>query len=425
MTQIAHPERAIPREALAAAGVAATLAAALAWFGPPGSDFAAHLYQSGVFEDHGFADLEQLLVRRALQLRHLQPSLLPARGPSRDQAARRRERRDGRARVRGRRGARMGPRRALVEPLLRRRVGGSRALGRLPVRARHGAGAARALGAAGGTARPLRAPDGARARGEPGGVRPARRDPRRASGSRGRHAGPSSRSRSARSPSRPAVELVLLRLFPAGGRFPFSLSEFARGVRVLRPRHPAHVARAHGRGAPVDVRRLSRRLHRRVSRPVGPGREHRAAALRGDPDRDPDALAATLAAAAARGPRALARGRLEPHSARRQLRQDERRPGGRPGLLGPGGAVPPRPSLARRTASRRSTRSATGPPPTSPQRGSRSRGAGSGRTTSRATASSTRSSTAPATWPGSARSASGTSSCPTPRSTTAPSRRAP
>jgi hypothetical protein len=55
MTQIAYPERAIPRETFVAAGVAAALAAALAWFGPPGSDFAAHLYQSGVFHDHGFA----------------------------------------------------------------------------------------------------------------------------------------------------------------------------------------------------------------------------------------------------------------------------------------------------------------------------------------------------------------------------------
>ncbi len=54
MTLIAHSEREIPREALAAAGVAATVAAALAWLGPPGSDFAAHLYQSAVFEDHGF-----------------------------------------------------------------------------------------------------------------------------------------------------------------------------------------------------------------------------------------------------------------------------------------------------------------------------------------------------------------------------------
>ena len=54
MTSITHPDRAIPRETLAAAGIAATLAAGLAWYGPPGSDFAAHLYQSKVFEDQGF-----------------------------------------------------------------------------------------------------------------------------------------------------------------------------------------------------------------------------------------------------------------------------------------------------------------------------------------------------------------------------------
>ena len=54
MTSLSHPDRTIPRETVLAAGVAATLAAALAWFGPPGSDFAAHLYQSTVFEDRGF-----------------------------------------------------------------------------------------------------------------------------------------------------------------------------------------------------------------------------------------------------------------------------------------------------------------------------------------------------------------------------------
>src|SRR5215470_2293018 len=54
MTHAATPERAIPREAFVTAGVAAALAAALAWFGPPGSDFAAHLYQSNLLEDHGF-----------------------------------------------------------------------------------------------------------------------------------------------------------------------------------------------------------------------------------------------------------------------------------------------------------------------------------------------------------------------------------
>ena len=54
MTSLSHSDRTIPRETLIAAGVAATLAAALAWYGPPGSDFAAHLYQSAVFEDRGF-----------------------------------------------------------------------------------------------------------------------------------------------------------------------------------------------------------------------------------------------------------------------------------------------------------------------------------------------------------------------------------
>ena len=54
MTSIVHSEREIPRETLVAAAVAAGLAASLAWYGPPGSDFAAHLYQSTLFEHDGF-----------------------------------------------------------------------------------------------------------------------------------------------------------------------------------------------------------------------------------------------------------------------------------------------------------------------------------------------------------------------------------
>ncbi len=54
MTLLSHSDRAIPPETLLAAGVAAMLAAALAWYGPPGSDFAAHLYQSTLFENRGF-----------------------------------------------------------------------------------------------------------------------------------------------------------------------------------------------------------------------------------------------------------------------------------------------------------------------------------------------------------------------------------
>ncbi len=42
------------REAVLSAAAAAAIAAALAWFGPPGTDFAAHAYQRAAFLDHGF-----------------------------------------------------------------------------------------------------------------------------------------------------------------------------------------------------------------------------------------------------------------------------------------------------------------------------------------------------------------------------------
>lgn len=56
MTTISSTARAHPiaGEAILAAGLAACLAALLAWFGPPGSDLAAHVYQSGLFHEHGF-----------------------------------------------------------------------------------------------------------------------------------------------------------------------------------------------------------------------------------------------------------------------------------------------------------------------------------------------------------------------------------
>src|SRR5437762_3525800 len=45
---------ALTREALLAAGAAATLAAILLWAGPPGNDLAAHVYQRALFLKHGF-----------------------------------------------------------------------------------------------------------------------------------------------------------------------------------------------------------------------------------------------------------------------------------------------------------------------------------------------------------------------------------
>ena len=45
----------LTREALVCAGAAASLAALLAWLGPPGSDLAAHAYQRAIFLQDGFA----------------------------------------------------------------------------------------------------------------------------------------------------------------------------------------------------------------------------------------------------------------------------------------------------------------------------------------------------------------------------------
>ena len=224
-TQIARPARGIPHEALVAAGVAATLAAALAWLGPPGSDFAAHLYQSDLFEDHGFGiwnnfwyagrysfvtysllyyPLAALLGIKLLAVASIATAAL-AFGvvASREWG-----------------------------PASAGRTAPSRSCGQascFPARSRSRSAwrwhcsrsgpSRQAVGA-------LRAADGARADGEPRRLRPARvilagiglsRAPRRSE-----LVLPLTTLGLAT-----AVELVLLRLFPAGGRFPFSLPEFA------------------------------------------------------------------------------------------------------------------------------------------------------------------------------------------------------
>ncbi|MDX6513955.1 MAG: hypothetical protein QOE36_3459 [Gaiellaceae bacterium] len=48
-------QRLLGREALLAGGVAAVGAALLAWLGPPGTDLAAHVYQRALFVDHGYS----------------------------------------------------------------------------------------------------------------------------------------------------------------------------------------------------------------------------------------------------------------------------------------------------------------------------------------------------------------------------------
>jgi hypothetical protein len=49
--RLRHP---LALEAMLSAAAAASIAAALAWLGPPGTDFAAHAYQRTVFLEHGF-----------------------------------------------------------------------------------------------------------------------------------------------------------------------------------------------------------------------------------------------------------------------------------------------------------------------------------------------------------------------------------
>ena len=139
-----------------------------------------------------------------------------------------------------------------------------------------------------------------------------------------------------------AVELLLLRLFPTGGRFPFSLPEFAaacvfcgfgivltwrvRSASMLRWIYVAYlvactaaflvpsslgenVARLRYAAIPIAILTLSLRRWRPL-----PGCPRRYGA----------------------------RGLVEPDPARRQLREDERGSGGGPGVLGTCGAVPPR-----------------------------------------------------------------------------------
>ena len=121
----------------------------LAWLGPPGTDLAAHAYQRTLFLEHGFTlwnnfwyagrysfvtysvlyyPLAALLGIRLLAVATIALAALAF------------------AVVLV---ARVGTGGALVEPHVRGRLGRDRALGRVPVRARDGARAARALGAAG------------------------------------------------------------------------------------------------------------------------------------------------------------------------------------------------------------------------------------------------------------------------------------
>ena len=334
MTQAAAPERTIPHEAFAMAALAAVLAAALAWLGPPGTDFAAHVYQRDLLDDHGFALWNNFWY--AGRYSFVTYSLLYY------------------------------PLAVLLGiKLLAVASVATATLAFAVVAAREWGPAARwsnrsfavvwagivlsgAFPFALGTALALLAlwalQAGRRgrfalltvlvARGEPCRVRPPRRRPRRD------RPGPRATARRGRAPARD----------DRGAR-----GDRARSAPALPRRRPLPVLAGRVRGcaassaawessspgashrarAALDLRRLPRRLHGGLSRPVLPRREHRAAAVRGDPDGDPDALPAPVAAAACRARGHGARRFVEPDPARGQLREDERDPAADPAYWAP------------------------------------------------------------------------------------------
>ena len=385
-----RPGNRLAREAVLSAAAAAAAASLLAWLGPPGSDLAAHAYQRAVFLQHGFSLWNNFwyagrysFVTYSL-LYYPLAALLGIRLLAVATVA------DGRARVRGRARPRVGPDRALVEPHASPSSGPAIVLSAAFPFA---LGAALALLAIWALQARRRWRFAALAlltlAASPvaflllalvlGGDRRWRAGPRQP------------RRRRSTSAVAAALELVLWRLFPGGGQFPFSLAEcLAACVFCLIG---AALRGTSTRALAWIYARVPRGLLGRLRRAVRGRRERRAPALRGDPDLRARALAAPLAAAAGRACVALgARGLVEHLAARRQLRArrvDD--PTAHAAYWAPAVGFL-RQRLTPRTASRRWTRPATGTRSTCRGPASRSRAAGSGRTTSRRTSCSTASS---------------------------------
>ena len=294
-------------------------AALLAWAGPPGHRPRRPRLPAGRLPRPRLHALEQLLVRGPLQLRHLQPPLLPAGGRARDPPARGRDGRDRHARLRRPGLAGMGPAGALVEPDVRGRLGGDRPLRRLPVRARRRTRPARALGAPGAAAVALRRARRADRRREPDRVPPAHAGRRRAGDRPAIRPLAPARRRLRAAGDRRARGAALARV-PGERPLPV-LDRGARGrVRVLRALGRVRVAGRAAARAALRLPGLRRRLSGLLLPLDGRRREHRPAALRGDPAQRARALAAELASARPGADRARARDLLERDAARGVLR---------------------------------------------------------------------------------------------------------
>src|SRR5207248_1184905 len=82
--------------------------------------------------------------------------------------------------------------------------------------------------------------------------------------------------------------------------------------RLLPARARVHVAARERARPPLRLRRLPVRARRHLLHPIGGRREHRAAAVRSDPARRADPLAAAVEAAPTGTRRARARALVEP-----------------------------------------------------------------------------------------------------------------
>ena len=240
-------------QTLTNAALAGSLAAVIVWFGPPGTDFAAHVFQLHVYLQPRLRALDELLVRGPLHLRRLQPHLLPARRARRDPAARGDQRRGVGRRVHARRPPDLGRVDGLGDPVLRassppRRSSrppsptGSGSPSRWPPSSRSRAGRSRSSGSS-----PRSRSRRARSRSSSCSScspPPASRATRRGDREAGR-----------RSPPRSARSAVLIwRLFPDHGRYPVLARRAAAALAFCALGVGAHLA---GRAGADPARRSS------------------------------------------------------------------------------------------------------------------------------------------------------------------------
>ena len=279
------------REAMLAAGSAASLAALLFWLGPPGNDLAAHVYQRTIFLHDGFQLWNNSWYGGRYAFVTYSVIYYPLAAVFGIKALAVISIATAAARIRHRRLPAVGPARPVVEPDLRSRLGGARHLGRVPVRARVRARPALALGAPGREALVVRNPRGSHRRREPARVPPAgdlprRRRPRNA-GARTAAARPDADRRRDRPLPVPAHARVRRRR-----PLPVLDVRALLDHDLLRPRRPVDVARRPRAHDPLVLRRLRGGEPRRVRGLLPARREHRARPLRRAADHGAHPLAA-------------------------------------------------------------------------------------------------------------------------------------